>query len=84
MVYTLFYDQQNLIIIIYRKKCRELQAMKNKRMAEYASLKAVEEELCDQLYITPYYVEKGIVPSQKQLKDIKVIKCMIFSVNVKS
>jgi len=53
------------------KKCRELQAMKNKRMAEYASLKAVEEELCDQLYITPYYVEKGIVPSQKQLKDIK-------------
>jgi len=53
------------------KKGRELQAMKNKRMAEYASLKANEEELCDQLYITPYYVEKGVVPSQKQLKDIK-------------
>ena len=41
-------------------------------MAEYASLKAVEEELCDQLFVTPYYVESGTVPSQKQLNDIKV------------
>jgi len=53
------------------KKGRELQTMKNKRMAEYASLKAVEEELCDQLFVTPYYVESGTVPSQKQLNDIK-------------
>lgn len=47
-------------------------------MCMLASLKSVEQELCDQLCTTPCYIPTGSIPSEEQLEQLKVLLIFIF------
>jgi len=58
-------------------QANQLNKLKRERVCSLASLKSVEQELCDQLCTTPCYIPTGTIPSEEQLEQLKVcsFKC---------
>ena len=54
-----------------RLKVEALTKEKEARMAELKELKDVEQQLCDMLCTTPYYIPTGTIPSTEQLETLQ-------------
>nr|CAB3265130.1 protein regulator of cytokinesis 1 [Phallusia mammillata] len=70
------YEPSSGLTIMQREKDWRMQAnrlnkLKRERMCTLASLKSVEQELCDQLCTTPCYIPSGSIPSEEQLEQLK-------------
>ncbi|RUS81031.1 hypothetical protein EGW08_011197 [Elysia chlorotica] len=54
---------------LLRTKVELMSKEKNDRLSKYKELHAKDQELCDCLNMTPYYLPSGVVPSLEQLKE---------------
>uniref|UniRef100_F6VW31 Protein regulator of cytokinesis 1 n=3 Tax=Ciona intestinalis TaxID=7719 RepID=F6VW31_CIOIN len=53
-----------------RMQANRLNKLKRERLCTLASLKSVEQELCDQLCTTPCYIPSTCIPSEEQLEQL--------------
>ncbi|KAM8938831.1 protein regulator of cytokinesis 1-like [Pelodytes ibericus] len=54
-----------------RVKLELLKIEKNERLNELSLLQQEDQELCTELFMTPYYIPTGTVPSRQQLVELK-------------
>ena len=56
---------------ILRAKVETLTQEKNDRLEKYKRLHDHDQQLCELLCATPYYVPSGVVPTVEQLKELE-------------
>merc|ERR1719219_308016 len=54
-----------------RREKEKLELLKNERMVEVLELKKKDETLCQKMEVDPFYVSSTVVPSTRQLQDLK-------------
>merc|ERR1719219_970108 len=54
-----------------RREKEKLELLKKERMVEVLELKKKDETLCQKMEVDPFYVSSTVVPSTRQLQDLK-------------
>merc|ERR1719219_1031538 len=54
-----------------RREKEKLENLKKERMVEVLELKKQDEKLCQKMEVDPFYVSSTVVPSTRQLQDLK-------------
>ncbi|XP_053317669.1 protein regulator of cytokinesis 1-like [Spea bombifrons] len=54
-----------------RVKLELLRIEKNERLEELRKLQEEDQDLCSELFVTPYYIPTGCMPSREQLEELK-------------
>ena len=68
---------------LHRMQANRLNKLKRERLCTLASLKSVEQELCDQLCTTPCYIPSTCIPSEEQLEQLVVGLLIILIITYK-
>ena len=70
----LFQPAENITTLQLEKDLRTqvetLKKMKHDRLKQLKRLTTVEQQLCDSLCMTPYYIPSNTVPSDEQLREL--------------